>query len=162
MSRRQQQGFTLVEMVLVIVLTAIIATLGSRILASGFGAYITGKDLIQTEWQGNIALERLARDLRLVRSASAADLTITPGDQISFTDSNSNAISYTLSGTSLMRNSQPLADDISSLSFSYIASDGKTSAASADLVHYIVVTLSTSRRGLNHDFSTIIHPRHFQ
>jgi len=152
----------LVEMVLVIVLIGIIAALGSRILASGFSAYITGKDLIQTDWQANVALQRMSRDLRMVRSASIADLTLTPGTEITFTDNNANIISYTLAGTSLMRNGQPLADDINNLGFSYIASDGKTSAASADLVHYIVVSFTASRRGLEQNISAVIHPRNFQ
>jgi hypothetical protein len=149
-------------MVLVIVLTGIIAALGSKILASGFGAYVTGKDLIQTDWQGNMTLQRLSRDLRMVRSASVADLTMTPSSEITFTDNNGHIISYTSAGTTLMRNGVPLADDISSLSFSYITSDGKTTATSADLVYYIVVNFTASRRGLNQDISAVIHPRNFQ
>jgi prepilin-type N-terminal cleavage/methylation domain-containing protein len=159
--RHHCHGFTLVEMVLVIVLVGIIAGIGSTILAGGFKAYITSKNLSQAEWQGRIAIERLTRELRTVRSATALDLTLVPNTAITFTDTNANVISYTLSGTTLMRNAQPLADDISSLSFSYIANDGKTTAANASLVHYIVVDIAVSSQGSNYAVRTAIHPRGF-
>ena len=148
-------------MVMVIVLTGIIAALGSSMLAAGFNSYSTSKNLTQAQWQGTIAIERMSRDLRTIRSASAADLTLAPGTQITFTDSNANVISYTLSGTTLLRNGQPLADDINSLNFSYIASDGKTTAASAALVHYVVVDLSVNVLGSTAAVRTAIHPGNF-
>jgi len=155
------RGFTLIEMVLVIILTAIIAALGSKMLAAVFNSYQTSRDLIQAQWQGTIAMERLSRDLRTIRSATAADLTLAPSTQITFTDTNANVISFTLSGTTLMRNGQPLADGINSLSFSYIASDGKTTAATAAQTHYVVVDIAVSILGSSYTARTAIHPRAF-
>jgi len=159
--RNRYHGFTLIEMVMVIVLTGIIAALGSKMLVAGFTSYQTSRDLIQAQWQGTIALERLSRDLRTIRSATIADLTLTPATQITFTDTNANVISYTLSGTTLMRNGQPLADGITSLAFSYIASDGKTTAATAAQTHYVVVDIAVSTPGSGYTARTAIHPRAF-
>ena len=158
---RRYRGFTLIEMIMVIVLTGIIAALGSRMLVAGFNSYQTSKNLIQAQWQGTIAMERLSRDLRTIRSASAADLTLTPATQITFTDTSANVVSYTLSGTTLMRNGQPLADGINSLNFSYIASDGKTTAATAAQTHYVVVDIAVSIFGSNYSARTTVHPRAF-
>jgi len=158
----QQNGFTLIELVMVIVLTAIIGTLGARILTSGFSSYATGKDLLEIEWQGNLALERLGRDLRIIRSATNADLTISPGNRINFIDINGDTISYVLLGTTLQRNGETLADDISSLSFTYLRSDGKTTATNTNQVHYIVVSLTSTSGDLSKNIRTVIHPRNFQ
>jgi len=159
---RPVKGFTLIELVIVIIVTGIIAAIGSRILVTGFSAYTTGKDLIELEWQGSLALERVSHDLRLIRSATIADLNIAQPDRISFTDINANQVRYTLSGTTLTRNNQPLADDISSLNFSYLTNDGKTTAATASNVFYIVITLQTARNNLTHQLRAVIHPRQFQ
>ena len=160
--RHADMGFTLIELIVVIIVTGIIATVGSRILITGFDAYTTGKDLVELEWQGGLALERLSRDLRLVRSATSADLNISQPDRIRFRDINANQVRYSLSGTTLMRNNQPLADDISSLDFSYLMNDGKTTAATSTSVYYIVVTLQTARNNLGYTLRAVIHPRQFQ
>jgi len=158
---KKHGGFTLVELLIVIVITGILAALGSKMLASGFTAYVTARDLGKSDWQGMIAIERLSRELRTIRSATSSDLTISPTSQITFVDNEANNISYTLSGTTLMRNSEPLADGISNLSFSYIASDGKTTAASADQVAYISANVTVLRSGAGQLLRTSIHPRNF-
>jgi len=158
---KKHGGFTLVELLIVIVITGILAALGSKMLASGFTAYVTARDLGKADWQGLIAIERLSRELRTIRSATSSDLTISPTSQITFVDNDANNISYTLSGTTLMRNSEPLADGISNLSFSYIANDGKTTAASADQVAYISANVTVLRSGSGQLLRTSIHPRNF-
>jgi len=146
-------------MVLVLVILGVIAALGSTLLSSGFNAYFTGRDVINAKWQGQLALERLTRDLRTVRSATAGDLTITPTTQISFINSSGTSVSYSLSGTTLMRNSQPLADGISALNFSYIANDGKKNTNTVTAVYYIAVSFTVTEGGTNQTVRTLIHPR---
>lgn len=142
-----------------IVITGIIGALGSMMLYNGFNAYFFGKNLTEIDWQGRLAMERLSRDLRRVRSATAADLTISPGSQIAFTDVNGTNISYALNGTILERNGQPLADGVSTLGFSYLMNDGKSTAAVVDNVYYITVEMTINNGTANRSFRSTVHPR---
>jgi len=160
-NQKNRRGFTLVELLIVIVITGILAALGSKMLASGFTAYVTARDLGKADWQGLIAIERLSRELRTIRSATNSDLSMNPSTRITFVDNDGNSISYTLSGTTLMRNSEPLADGISGLSFNYIQNDGKTTAANAVQVAYISANVTVLRSGAGQLLRTSIHPRNF-
>jgi prepilin-type N-terminal cleavage/methylation domain-containing protein len=153
------RGVTLLEMVLVLVILSIIAALGSSFLSGGLNAYFTERDISDAAWQGRLALERITRDLRTVRSATAGDLTISPANQISFIDTSGTSVAYSLSGTTLMRNGQPLADGITSLTFTYIANDGKTTAATVTAVYYIGVSFTVTQGGTNQAWRDLIHPR---
>ncbi len=158
--RRKQGGFSLVELILVIIILSIIAAVGSRMLGNGFNAYFSGRDLIDAEWQGRYAMQRISRELREVRSATAGDLVIS-ANQISFTDNSANVITYVLSGTTLTRNGQPLADGVSGLAFNYIQADGITTAAAATDVSYISVGINISLNGSNFSLRNTLHPRNF-
>lgn len=152
---------SLVELILVIVLLAIIAGFGSTLLSGGFDAYFSERDTADAVWQGRLALARLDRDLRTVRSPTPSDLTMSPATQISFVNTAGNTVSYALSGTTLTRNGQPLADGISNLNFTYIASDGSTTAASAAAVYYIAASFTVIQNGVSLDRRTLMHPRNF-
>ncbi len=156
-----QRGFSLLEMVLVIVLLAMLAGIGSTLLSAGFNSYFTGRDSSEAEWQGRYALERLTRELRTVRSPSAADLIIAPANQITFTTLAGTTISYALAGGALNRNGVPLADGIAGLAFSYLQRDGKTLAADATQVFYIGVSFTVTRNGSNYNVRGLVRPRSF-
>ncbi len=120
--RHKQGGFSLIEMILVITILSIITAVGSRMLSGAFNAYFTGRDIIDAEWQGRYAMQRISRELRDVRTATAADLNIASANQITFTDNSANVITYARNGNTLERNGQPLADGVTVLTFNYIQS----------------------------------------
>jgi prepilin-type N-terminal cleavage/methylation domain-containing protein len=157
----KQQGFSLLEMVMVIVLLSIVAAIGSSMLSSGFTAYFTGRDIINADWQGRFALDRMTRELRMVRSATVADLDILTANAITFTDTAGNVVSYSRAGNTLMRNAQPLADGVSALSFSYIEADGKTATTDATVVAYVTVDLAVNQAGSSFTLRNTIDPRNF-
>lgn len=160
--RHAQHGFSLFELVMVIVLLSIVAVLGSQMLSSGFSAYFTGRDIINADWQGRFALERMNKELRTIRTATAADLDVTLAPAaISFVDIEGNNINYSLAGTSLTRNGIPLADGVNSMTFSYIQPDGITTAALATEVYYVSVALNVTLGGANINLRSTLHPRNF-
>lgn len=161
-SSRRQCGFTLLEAVVVIIVIGIIFSVGSLIMNNAFSAYFTGRDLTEIDWQSRIALNRLRRDLRIIRSASDTDLVTTPSTQITFTTSADETITYSLNGTTLMRNSQPLADGISNLNFSYARNDGRFLTTVASEVYYVIVDLTVTNGTVSRDLRTTIYPRNFR
>jgi len=160
-AKQKARGFSLIELILVIIILSIIAAVGSQMLSSGFNAYFTGRDIIDAEWQGRYAMQRISRELRDVRSATSGDLTITPANQITFTDNSANTITYALSGNTLTRNTLPLADGVTSLSFYYIQADGSTTATSAADVMYISVDIAVHLNNSSYSLRNTLHPRRF-
>lgn len=117
MNSRAARGITLIELMMVITIVGILAGVSSMYIreTASLWRYITFRNDIVA--QGRMALMRLSREVRQVRDDSSV---YTAGaTQFEFDDSNDNRINYQLSGTDLLRNSDVLADSISSLSFVY-------------------------------------------
>lgn len=159
------RGFSLIEFVVVIVLMAIIFATGGRAIFSLFSAFETERDIMRADWQGIIALERLTRDLRTIRSPSTADLTIAPATQITFVDETGARVQYFLNGSALTRSvsagASPLADNISDLQFYYLQENGQTVAAAAANVSYITVRLRVIDGDYIETLRATVHPRGF-
>ena len=158
----KSRGFSLVEMVLVIVITGIIGSIGALIMQRGFASYFTGKDIANADWQGRLALERMARELREIRSATAGDISTMTATQITFNDSAGNNISYTIAGTQLTRNGVVLADSINNLTVSYLQNDGRNTAGVATAVYYITISAVVAQDATTTTtYRTTVNPRNF-
>jgi prepilin-type N-terminal cleavage/methylation domain-containing protein len=153
---KKTTGFTLIEMVIVLVLVGIITVIFSRFLITAVNSYITAKNVIDANGQALLAIERMTRDIRAVRSSS--DITTATSSQITFTDSSGTSITYALSGTSLRRNSQVLADGISTLTLAYADRNGTTTATLAN-IRYITITLNVTQGNTNFNAKSSVYPR---
>ena len=164
---RRTRGFSLIELILVIVIVGIIATVGAQLMGTGFQMFFTARDTLSVDAQARLALERMTRELRAVRQP--ADLVIAPATEITFTDSDGTLIRYCLATVSgcpgttigdLMRNGQTLAGGVSGLGFTYLASNG-TVATSAAQVLYIGVQFSATQGGVSGSYRATVSPRTF-
>jgi prepilin-type N-terminal cleavage/methylation domain-containing protein len=174
---RRCGGFTLVEMVLVIILAGIIFSLGSVMLGKVFSSYAMKRDTTDADWQAKVALERMTRELRAVRSATAADLDVASGTQLRFVDTDGNGVCFYRNGGAnrVMRsadgpttvcgttNPQPLADSIASLTFTYWENTGAEvlPGGAAASVYYITVAINVAEGSYNSSFRTNVRPRNF-
>ena len=162
MAYTKYKGFTLLEIVLVIIIITIIAAGSAQLLVQGFRAYFSGQNFINAEWQGRVALERMVRDLRAVRSS--ADITSASSTAITFNDIDGQTITYQLSGSQLMcntqNNNQPLAEGINSLNFAYYNSAGSNLGTSPVIasIRYIVITLNVTFGGTNSTVQIGVYP----
>ena len=157
-------GFTLIEAVISIVIAGVLATFGAMLMSNGFRTYFLGRELARDAAQGTLAVERMTRDLRGVRSA--ADLTTIGASTITFVDVDGNTVSYALSAGSVTRSqnggtAQPLAANVSSLAFTYLQNDGQTTAASAATVWYIAAAVTVASQNASMTFRGTVKPASF-
>lgn len=157
-----ESGFTLIEMVIVIVILAILAGIANSILTEGLTGYIQGENIVTANWQGQVALQRMSREIRLINSSNM--ISTMTGSNLAFTNINSDTVAFSLSGTSLTLtlngNSQILADGIQSLTFSYFDKNG-TSTAINSAVRYITLSINVTYQNANYVLTTSIYPRNF-
>lgn len=153
-------GFTLIEMVLVLVVVSVIFVFGVSAMGRAFESFSVASLSANVGAQGRVAMERILRELREVRSASTTDLDMSAisTDPIYFRDRSGNPVCLALSGTTVQRaanapgsascstNAQPLADNVvaNGLNFYYYQSDGTAAASEANVV-FITVTLQVTQ-----------------
>jgi prepilin-type N-terminal cleavage/methylation domain-containing protein len=160
------RGFTLMELVMVMVLFGIVAAVAAPVMSSSFQAYFTGRDIAEADWQARVAIERMTRELRAMRAPS--DLVITAADNISFVDADGTPIRFCAGGGGgcggaagdLMRNGQPLASGISSLGFSFLTRSATPTAIAAQ-VYYVTVSFTATRGTISKAHRTTVSPRNF-
>jgi len=164
------RGFTLIEMIAVIVVTGAIFALGGIMLGRSFESYKLSREVSDVGWQGRIALERMARDLREIRSHTATDITTWSSSAIDFYNTAGNRVRFYQSGSQVLYSadggatSQPLADNLKTpngLFFDYYGSDGASAAAVTD-IYYITVRLNIQNGGIDETYRMTIKPRRFE
>lgn len=166
--QRFASGFSLLELIMVIVLLGIVSAVGAPFLSAGFQSYFTGRDIAETDGRARVAVERLSRDLRSIRAPSNLNLTVTSASDITFFDVDGNSIRYCLgavgtcpgAATELMRNGQPLATGISALTFTFLTATGAATAGPAN-VFYITVAFTATQNSISKSFQTTVSPRNF-
>lgn len=65
--QRGQCGFTLIELVMVLVIVGIVGTTVASLLSGGVGAFSAGREVVDTLSKLRLASERVARELRTVQ-----------------------------------------------------------------------------------------------
>jgi prepilin-type N-terminal cleavage/methylation domain-containing protein len=149
-------GFTLIEIVIVLVLLGILSTITAPLLLKSAEAANISGDTSNVLSQGRLALTRMSRELRNMRSISSSDLTMA-ASQIVFTMVDGTAITYSYSGGNVLRNSQTLTP-ANSLSFAYYDANGAVTAVNAN-VRYITVSFSITENSSTEDFVSTVYLR---
>ena len=142
----KQKGFTLIELVIVIAILAVLSAIVLPVLQSGFNAYFTERNLVDANWQGSLALSRMTRDIRDIPSTSG--ISVASATQFTFTDDTNNAVSYTLSGSTLFRNGIALANGVNSVTFGYYSGSGAATASIVS-IRYVTITLNITENATN-------------
>lgn len=153
MAKGNTDGFTLIELIIVIAITGIIIAGSSSLLLNGVNAYIAGKADINASWQANVAIERMTRDLRAV--SSTANIITATGSEFAITDINGVTIDYKVVSNQLLRNAQVLANNVQSVAFTYYDANGVVTA-SASAIRYVDVSLNIIYEKVTTNFSTMV------
>jgi len=151
------KGFTLMELVIVIILVAILSVFGSRMIAAIFNTLYSGQNIVNADWQARVGLERMTRDFRTVPSGSNISNTSTANEFV-FTDSTGTSYTYKLSGTQVLSNTEVLVDGVQSLVFTYYDKNGNViSPPPTALTRYIDISLVINQATENFTLSTAVY-----
>jgi len=158
MDRRTQNGFTLIEVVMTLVILAVLAAMATPMLSNGARAYNDSTERIETLAQLRIASERIARELREVRGSPTFpgnyDFSIMNATRVQFfkTDGTQVTIDVAAPLATLAYDTPagtwPLTDRAASLGFRYLQSDG-VSIADASNVAFVEFELVLNEGGLS-------------
>lgn len=144
MSSPAANGFTLMEMVIVLVMLGLMAAIAGPYLSNGMRAYNDSAAAVHTLSKLRLASERLVREIREVRRDAAGnyDLTLplTP-DALQFFKIDGEQVSIANTGAELtlayssVAGGAPftLSDELASLSFNYLKTDGSPYTGITDL-----------------------------
>lgn len=113
----RSKGFTLIELILVIVLMGVLAAVSLPMLMAGFNAFSQQRETASIEREAMLALDRISREVRMSRNF------VFNGDSISFErDDPAVAVTIRADGADLLLEqggaSRILASNVSDVSFS--------------------------------------------
>jgi len=137
-------GFSLIELIFVVVTVSIISVVVAPVFMSGFNAFFWTSDVTNVSSQGELAMERMVREVRCIQ----------PSDIV--TPLGSSQITFSLSGTSvtysrnlqnqITRNSDLLASNVSSLAFAYYRQDWSTATQPAEVWSIQIAMVVSGKR----------------
>lgn len=156
MKRQRQAGFTLIELVAVIVIMGIISVVTGRILLASFNTFITSQNISEIDWNGLLTMEVFTNDVHDIRSAN--DISTINATSFSFVNSAGTSVSYALSGSTLLRNSAVLASGVQSVAFDYRDTNYVATATPGN-VRYILLTVNFTQNNLTLPFATMAGTR---
>lgn len=137
---RSCKGFTAIELVLGIVVGVAVALVAYVMLEPVRNFAFTEARRAGTN-TGEVAMLRMVKEIGRINQPS--QITTHTATQLSFVDYDTNAITYQLSGTDILRNGNVLASGVQSLAFEYLDEDGIVTAIPADM-RIITVELNIS------------------
>ena len=104
---RDQRGFTLAELLIVIAVLGVMLTGLLAVQMQGQQSYLIGSHRVEAQQNARIALELMIRELRSATSVTA----IPSANNMTFVDENGTQIQYQLAGTTINRTAGPSGAD---------------------------------------------------
>lgn len=150
------QGFTLIELVAVMVIIGVISVIVGRILLQSYQSATTAENISTVDWQGLLVMNRFINDVHSIRSAN--DITTISASSFVFVNVAGTSMTYQLSGSTLQLNGLTLAKNMTSVAFAYYDKNFSVTATPSN-VRYITMTVSLTQNTLTQAFTTMAGTR---
>lgn len=155
-----QRGYSLVELVMVMVIVGIIGVTVAALLSSSVGAFTAGREAVDTLSELRLASERIARELRTVRRDPSAPANFdflssvaASGNSVQFRrlendGSTVTTVTIDTAGTDLrlayttLAGSYTLSERLGGITFGYLQQNGTTAATGNNDVAFVEIVLS--------------------
>jgi prepilin-type N-terminal cleavage/methylation domain-containing protein len=174
MNNARTKGFTLIEIVITIVLVSIIAGIGAMIVMQGVRSYAAEDTRSDVLYQARFATERIAREARLIRDATATNILAMTSTDLVFCDITGKAVEFMVGGTTVSRresaacslpaggwNTLALSIDPANSSFSYLQQDGITTTLDPTQVWFVTIKITATQGSESMAVQTRVHPMNF-
>ena len=160
---KQHKGFTLIETVIVIFMSAVLLTALSLFIANSMGTYENVMNQSSALNKLRYVVERISKEVRQVNHTGAAyqintftstqfDYFNSSGVQIVFDyDAATDLLTVSYSSPAV---SSTMSDNVSALSFNYYESDGTTVALAAANIAFVELSLSINEGGVTYASQT--------
>jgi len=144
---KRSQGFSLIELIIVIVLMGIVCGIPLQILSQSYKNYYTAKAIIVMANTTNIAVNTIMREIRNAQGLSSIEATT-----ITFINQQGQTVEIYLEGTQLLQSinsgtANVLCNNVSLFNFGYFNST-YTSTTTAGNVTYVTLNISINPNGL--------------
>lgn len=164
---RNENGITLIEMILSVVLIGIVGVVAGKVFVSLTQSVVTGQNVREGTQVNRIAMDRMIREMRNV--ADNTSVVAAGASTFTYVDTGGNNISFTLAGTNLNRVSattDTLAANVSGLTFTYLDNTGATIGAptvspAATNIWWVQIALTVGSGSSAVQFRSRVHPRSF-
>jgi prepilin-type N-terminal cleavage/methylation domain-containing protein len=153
----RQQGFTLLEMIITLVVLGLLGAAAGYGLVGGTLAFTGTADAVQTLGKLRYSSERMAREIREIRrnpvTPANYDIGTMTATSLAFTRSDGTTV--TLTGApplvtlaySAPAGTPTLTDEVSSLAYNYLQADGSSAATGVGDVAFIEFELVLTNNG---------------
>ncbi|MHB8836178.1 MAG: PilW family protein [Candidatus Methylomirabilia bacterium] len=167
---RSTGGFTLIELVLTLLILGIIAATVSQFALQGLRSYSTEEDRGDAHSQARLALERVVREARTIRSCADIVGAANPAATLSFTDIAGTPVAFSVAGGNLLRGASVLARGVTSAQpFRFLDMDGvestscplPTDPAAPTDVWFVEIDLTCAVGSGSLRLRSRVHPRNF-
>ena len=157
-----QEGWTLLELVVVIVLIGVVAGMVSNFIVYGLEMYSRLSDRTEKIQNSRTTLQVISRDIRQIIAPDS--IFQASEDSIRFDDINHLMISYQFFDNQIIRNGDLLQNSVDDFQVEYYDDSGNLLASPVtdpSVIRTVTITFSTSIKGQPLTLNATIRPRIF-